>query len=201
LFARVSADIVVLSTEGSSIVTVQSPSKTAAANSTDAVFSLVYDELRRIAKRQRRIAGDAVTLNTTALVHDSYLKLIKTPHLSGLERAHFFAIAARAMRQILVDQARRRNFRRLSGQITLTTGLNELVPSAGENSLDMLALDNALKRLGKLDERSSQTVELRVFAGLEVNDIAKLQGVTTRTVSRDWLRASAFLIKELELSA
>jgi RNA polymerase sigma factor (TIGR02999 family) len=139
------------------------------------------------------------TLDTTALVHEAYLKLLKSPSIAGLERAHFFAVAARAMRQILVDQARRRNFRRQSGQVTLTTGLGELIPSNSEQPIDIVALDRALAQLVQLDPRGGRTVELRVFAGLDVAAIADLQGVTPRTVARDWRRACAFLIRELGL--
>jgi RNA polymerase sigma factor (TIGR02999 family) len=163
------------------------------------LFPLVYDELRRIARRQRRAAQDAPTLDTTALVHEAYLKLIRSPRIAGLERSHFLAVAARAMRQILVDQARRRNFRRKSGQITLTTGLGELIPSRDDLPIDMVALDRALARLAELDPRCGQAVELRAFAGLDVAEIAEVQGVTVRTVARDWRRACAFLIQELSL--
>jgi len=138
-------------------------------------------------------------VDTTVLVHEAYLKLLKTPEVANLDRGHFFAIAARAMRQILVDQARRRAFKRASGLVTLTTGLNELVPSRAQPAVDIVALDQALTQLSEMDPRCGQTVELRVFGGLEVNEIAQLQGVTSRTVARDWRRACAFLIQELNL--
>jgi RNA polymerase sigma factor (TIGR02999 family) len=168
---------------------------------TDDVLALVYEELRRLARRQRRGMHEVPTLNTTALVHEAYLKLGKSPHIAGLERSHFFAVAARAMRQILVDQSRRHRSRRVSGQITATTGWRALAPSMEQSQLDMVALDRALAELSALDPRIGETVELRVFAGLDVAEIAELQGVTTRTVARDWRRACAFLINELELAA
>lgn len=167
----------------------------------DEVLPLVYDELRRLARRQRRGMRDAPTLNTTALVHEAYLKLGKSPKLAGLEREHFFAVAARAMRQILVDQSRRQRSRRQSGQMTATTGVRESIAASGQLPFDLLAIDRALVKLTALDPRIGQTVELRVFAGLEVAEIAELQGVTPRTVARDWRRASAFLISELNLDA
>ncbi|HEX6832151.1 MAG TPA: ECF-type sigma factor [Rudaea sp.] len=170
------------------------------ASSADDIFPIVYDELRRIARRQRRSVPDA-GLETTGLVHETYLKLHKTPQIAGYDRKHFFAIAARAMRQVLIDQARRQNFRRQSGQVTLTTGMNEVSAAADGQAIDVVSLDHALKKLRELDERSAQLVELRVFGGLEVQEIAQIQGVTTRTVSRDWSRACAFLIRELKLRA
>lgn len=167
----------------------------------DEVFAVVYDELRRIARRQRRAMHDAPTLDTTALVHEAYLKLLKSPRVAGLERGHFFAIASRAMRQILVDQARRRNFRRGSGQVTLTTGSNHAVLSDAEQPVDLVALDRALAQLSEIDPRGGQTVEWRVFGGLGVAEIAELQGITPRTVTRDWRRACAYLLHELNIAA
>ena len=173
----------------------------AARHPADDVLPLVYDELRRLARRQRRGMRDTPTLDTTALVHEAYLKLGKSPQIAGLERNHFFAVAARAMRQILVDQSRRHRSRRQSGQVTATTGWRALTASLDAAPFDMIALDRALAELGKLDPRVGEAVELRVFAGLDIAEIAELQGVTTRTVARDWRRACAFLIDTLDLTA
>lgn len=161
------------------------------------MFAFVYDELRRLARRQRRAQGDEPTLDTTALVHEAYLKLQQSAHLTGLSRAHFFALAARAMRQILVDQARRRGVRRRSGQVALTTGVVELVANDREDLVDVVALDSALARLAEIDPRCGQLVEWRVFAGMDMAEIAELQGLTERTVARDWRRACAFLVQQL----
>jgi RNA polymerase sigma factor (TIGR02999 family) len=161
------------------------------------VFAFVYDELRRLASRQRRAVGEEPTLDTTALVHEAYLKLHQSVHLAGLERSHFFALAARAMRQILVDQARRRSVRRRSGQIALTTGVGEMIAHDRENLIDVIALDAALSRLIELDPRGAQVVEWRVFAGLDMLEIAQLLQLTERTVARDWRRACAFLVQQL----
>jgi RNA polymerase sigma factor (TIGR02999 family) len=166
--------------------------------STNDVFPLVYDELRRIARRQRRAMNDSPTIDTTALVHEAYLKLLKSPHVSQLERSHFFAIAARAMRQILVDLARRRRFRREVGQVTVTTGLGN-VAGDDEQPVDLVALDRALEQLTQFDARAGQAVEWRVFGGLAINEIAEIQGVTVRTVNRDWRRACAYLLNELNI--
>jgi len=180
---------------------VESAPESSGRNPTDDVLPLVYDELRRLAHRQRRSLREMPTLNTTALVHEAYLKLGKSPQVAGLERGHFFGVAARAMRQILVDQSRRHRSRRESGQITATTAWRVLVPSPHAPAFDMVALDRALATLCTRDPRAGDTVELRVFAGLDVAEIAELQGVTPRTVARDWRRACAFLIGELELEA
>jgi RNA polymerase sigma factor (TIGR02999 family) len=161
------------------------------------VFTFVYDELRRLARRQRRAQGDEPTLDTTALVHEAYLKLGQSAHLNGLARPHFFALAARAMRQILVDQARRRGVRRRSGQIALTTGASEFIAGDREDLVDVVALDSALERLAQIDPRGGQVVEWRVFGGMDMVEIAQLQGLTERTVARDWRRACAFLVQQL----
>lgn len=162
------------------------------------VFAYVYDELRRLARRQRRAHGEEPTLDTTSLVHETYLKLHDSPHLAGIERPQFFALAAHAMRQILVDQARRRSVRRRSGQVALTTGAAEFVDDDRLNLVDVIALDSALTQLAEIDSRCGQLVEWRVFGGLEMGDIAELQGVTERTVARDWRRACAFLTQKLD---
>lgn len=162
------------------------------------MFAFVYDELRRLARRQRRAHGQEPTLDTTALVHETYLKLHDSPHLPGIGRAQFFALAASAMRQILVDQARRRDVRRRSGQVALTTGAAEFVDDDRMSLVDVVALDSALTQLAEIDSRCGQLVEWRVFGGLEMADIAELQGVTERTVARDWRRACAFLTHKLD---
>jgi RNA polymerase sigma factor (TIGR02999 family) len=162
------------------------------------LFAFVYEELRRLARRQRRAIGDEPTLDTTALVHETYLKLHQSPNLTGMGRPQFFALAARAMRQILVDQARRRSVRRRSGQIALTTGAAEFLADDRTDLVDVVALDGALTQLAEIDSRCGQLVEWRVFGGLPMSDIAQLQGVTERTVARDWRRACAFLTQKLD---
>lgn len=162
------------------------------------LFAFVYDELRRLARRQRRAHGDEPTLDTTSLVHETYLKLQRSPHLSGIERPQFFALAACAMRQILVDQARHRGVRRRSGLVALTTGASQYAAEDRADPVDVLALDSALSQLAEMDSRCGQVVEWRVFGGLEMAEIAQLQGVTERTVARDWRRACAFLTQKLD---
>lgn len=160
-----------------------------------ALFELVYHELRRIARGQRRAAGSPATLDTTALVHEVYLKLHATPAANGVDRMHFVSLAARAMRQILVDHARSRSRLKRGGDIIIT-GLDERIGAASD-TIDLVALDAALERLAEVDPRAGQLVEWRVFAGLEIGEIARLQDLTERTVFRDWRRARAFLVQQL----
>lgn len=163
-----------------------------------ALFSLVYQELRRIARSQRRASGSPVTLDTTALVHEVYLKLHAVPEAQSIDRAHFLSLAARAMRQILVDHARARSRLKRGGPFTLT-GLSENI-GADESIIDLVALDEALSRLAELDPRAGQLVEWRIFGGLDIADIARMQELTERTVFRDWRRARAFLVDQLGLN-
>jgi len=159
------------------------------------LFKLVYQELRRIARSQRRSAGSPATLDTTALVHEAYLKLHAAPQAQSVDRVHFLSLAARAMRQILVDHARRRARLKRGGAYAIT-GLPEEIGVAAD-MLDLIALDEALDRLSEIDPRAGQLVEWRVFAGLAIAEVAQLQGLTERTVFRDWRRARAWLVREL----
>jgi RNA polymerase sigma factor (TIGR02999 family) len=165
----------------------------------DALFALVYQELRRIARSQRRAAGSPVTLDTTALVHEVYLKLHCAPEATTVDRAHLLSLAARAMRQILVDHARGRSRIKRGGAYTITGLRDELGVAA--DMVDLVMLDDALTRLAELDPRAGQLVEWRVFAGLDIDEIARMQGLTERTVFRDWRRARAFLVQHLGVDA
>ena len=162
----------------------------------DRLFPVVYDQLRVLARAQlgRERAGH--TLDPTALVNEAYLKLVVGPQVPWQGRTHFFAIAARAMRQVLIDYARRRGAAKRGGGWQQTTLSGDRV--GFEIRLDeLLSLDSALDRLGELDERLRQVVEYRFFAGLTEQEIAELLGVTERTVQRDWIKARAWLHKEL----
>lgn len=163
------------------------------------LFALVYDELRHVARCQRRAVGSTPTLDTTALVHETYLKLSPTPAAAGLSRAHFLALAARAMRQVLVDHARSRACLKRGGEIVFTDP-NENSASVAGDMIDVLALDQVLVELAGLDARAAQVVEWHVFGGLGIEEIASLQDLTVRTVYRDWRRARAFLVQQLGLS-
>lgn len=159
----------------------------------DALFSEVYEQLRRLAHRQRR-AGDGATLNTTALVHELYLRVSANPGLAFAQPAQFFAYAARAIRHLLCDRARARLRRRANGGgwTTLVTDDGE-VRVAIASAEETMALDAALARLAQVDARAARTVELRYFAGLSLEQIAQTLGLARRTVDRDWRFARAFL--------
>lgn len=165
----------------------------------EALFARVYQELRRIARRQRRSAGSPATLDTTALVHEIYLKLHAAPEATGVDREHFLSLAARAMRQVLVDHARSR-FRLKRGSGVAITGLNDASGAASPDMVDLVALDAALNELATMDPRAGQLVEWRVFGGLDIAEIARMQELTERTVFRDWRRARAFLLQRLDLA-
>src|SRR5947209_1535559 len=137
-----------------------------------ALFALVYQELRRIARSQRRAAGSPVTLDTTALVHEVYLKLHAVPQAVCMDRVHFLSLAARAMRQILVDHARARSRLKRGGPLTITALHDDIGVAA--NTIDLVALDAALSRLAQMDPRAGQLVEWRIFGGLEIADIARM---------------------------
>jgi RNA polymerase sigma factor (TIGR02999 family) len=171
----------------------QQPSIAAA----ETLFAMVYQELRRIARRQRRVAGSPETLDTTALVHEVYLKLHGAAEAAAIDRMHFLSLAARAMRQILVDHARSRSRLKRGGPYTIT-GLREDMGVAAD-MVDLVTLDEALTQLAELDARAGQLVEWHIFAGLTIAEIARLQGVTERTVFRDWRRARSFLVHRLGL--
>ena len=159
------------------------------------LFPMVYEELRAIARR-RIPAGGERTLSTTALVHEAYLKLFDHTHLTVNDRKHFYALAARAMRQILIDHARRRSTaKRGGGQVRID--LEDATIGVEDRAAELLALDQALKRLATLDERMAQVVELRFFGGLSVEETAEVLGVDPRTIKRDWRRARAVLHQEL----
>jgi RNA polymerase sigma factor (TIGR02999 family) len=170
------------------------------AEPSERLFSQAYDELRRIASQQRRRVGDSATLNTTALVHEVYLKLSPRSLSQGFDRAHFLALTARAMRQVLIDHARSRISIKRGGDIIFTQA-DENHSDASGDMADMLALDQSLSELAELDARAGQVVEWHVFGGLSIEEIATLQGLTVRTAYRDWRRARAFLVQRLGLTA
>ncbi len=161
----------------------------------DQIFALVYDELRRLARVKRR-SGSGNELTTTELVHETYLKLVDADRISLESRAHFFSLAARAMRQILVDAARRAQAAKRGGG-AIAVELDEGGISLASDAETVVGIDLALDRLAALDERSGRIVELRVFAGLSVEEVAEALAISERTVKRDWRVARAFLYREL----
>lgn len=157
---------------------------------------LVYADLRRIAARQMRGESGSHTLQITALVNEAYLRLAQARSLNWQNRAHFFAVASRVMRHILVDMARRRKRERRGGGAEPLSLEEELIFSP-ERAAQILALDDALTDLAKMDERKSRVVEMRFFAGLDVNEIAEVLKISPDTVTREWKRARAWLYFQL----
>ena len=162
----------------------------------DELFPLVYAELRRIAAREMRREKPGRTLQTTALVHEAYLRLLKDASLSFENRAHFLGIAARAMREILIEHARARSARKRGGGAVRLT-LDDFVAPVPSPSVDVLALDEALQRLARIDERHARVVELRYFGGLSVEETAAALELSPATVKRAWTLARAWLFREL----
>jgi RNA polymerase sigma factor (TIGR02999 family) len=164
----------------------------------DELIPLVYDTLRRIARHQLRGERAGHTLETTALINEAYLKLVEQS-VSWQSRAHFFGIAARLMRQLLVDYARARQRLKRGGdmqQISLT----DAAGIAEDKAVDVLALDDALQILTEVDPQSSRIVELRFFGGLTIEETAQVMGISTPTVERGWRAARAWLQTELSPS-
>ncbi len=159
----------------------------------DDVFSLVYEELRRLAGFIRRHDVNA-TLNSTALVHEAWLKLKDSPHLAETSADHFKAIAAKAMRQVLVDGARKRNAQKRGGDgVAIFVTLGDSTEALASCDAELLALDAALEELAQLNARQAQMVECRFFEGLNVAETAALLGVSESVVERDWRAAKAWL--------
>lgn len=163
------------------------------------LFPLIYTELHRLARRQLGAVGrPGPTLNTTALVHEAYLKLVDQTRVGAGERAHFFALVARAMRQIIIDQARRHRAGKRGGEVRHIP-LDESQIAVEDEAESLLALDEAMLRLADFDPRLVQVVECRFFAGLTEDETANTLGVGLRTVQRDWLRARGWLKTDLML--
>jgi RNA polymerase sigma factor (TIGR02999 family) len=157
---------------------------------------LVYDELRRLAHRYLRRERADVSLRSTDLVHEAYLRLIDQKEAHWHDRAHFFAVSGRIMRHILVDYARTRLREKHGAGVTMLV-LNEAIDLPEQRSFDLIALDDALEGLAKLDPQQSRVVELRFFAGLSVEETAAALRISRATVNRDWVTARAWLIREM----
>jgi RNA polymerase sigma factor (TIGR02999 family) len=166
------------------------------ARALEELLPVVYEELRRLAKRHMRNERQDHTLETGALVHEAYVKLIGHDRIEWQSRGHFYAIAARTMRRILVDHARTRGYQKRGGNAARAS-LDEALHVGEEPSLDLVALDEALTALAEVDAQKSELVELRFFGGLSNEEIAELQGVSLSTVERQWRLARAWLYKAL----
>ena len=165
----------------------------------DRLMPLVYDELRRMASYYLRNERPGHTLQTGALVNEAYVRLVDHEQIAWQNRAHFFGVAAQAMRRILVDHARTRNYQKRGGAAQRVS-LDQAADVTGERAAELIALDEALKELARLDPRKSQVVELRYFGGLSMEETAEVLGISTATVSRDWETAKAWLLRELSKS-
>jgi len=163
----------------------------------DSLMPLIYDDLRRLAHYYLQQEGNAQTLQSTALVHEVYLRLCGQQDPSWTGRAHFFAVAAKMIRRILVDHARTKSAAKRGGKIQ-PQPLDETLTVPAQSNIDMLALNDALEELATFDKRKSQVVEMRFFGGLAAKDIADVLGTTEPTVRRDWNIARAWLYRRLQ---
>jgi RNA polymerase sigma-70 factor (ECF subfamily) len=168
------------------------------AGALDRLVPLVYDELRQVARSQLRREPAGHALQATALVHEAYLRLVDVDRITLCDRTHFFAVAARLMRQILVDHARRQQADKRGGGATVI-GLDAAASESHTPSLDVLALDLALDELTVIDPRQCRVVELRFFAGLKIDETAEAVGISTATVEREWTMAKAWLYRRLSV--
>lgn len=162
----------------------------------DKLIPIVYEELRRQAARYLRRERPGNTLQTTGLVHETYLRLVDQKHVHWQNRAHFFGIAAQLMRRILVDHVRRRKAAKRGGSAIKLT-LDETRAMSKSKEIDLVSLDEALTRLAEIDEQQSRIVELRFFSGLSVEETAEVLRISDRTVKRDWQVAKIWLRREI----
>jgi RNA polymerase sigma factor (TIGR02999 family) len=162
----------------------------------DRILPIVYDELRKQAARYLRRERAGHTLQTTALIHEAYIRLVDQKNVRWQNRAHFFGISAQLMRRILVDHARTKG-RVKRGGSDIRVSLDDVNLIAKEKDLDILAVDEALDRLAKIDEQQSKIVELRFFSGLTVEETAEVLKISPATIKRDWSMAKAWLHREI----
>jgi RNA polymerase sigma-70 factor (ECF subfamily) len=162
----------------------------------DEFLPLIYGELKRIAANYLRRERSDHTLQPTALVNEAYIKMIDITQVSWQNKAHFIGVAANQMRRILVDHARVRNAQKRGGELQIVT-LNEEIDKGDETSADLIALDEALDELAKMDTVKARIVELRYFGGLTMDEVAEVLGVSTITVKRHWKMAKAWLYGRL----
>jgi RNA polymerase sigma factor (TIGR02999 family) len=162
----------------------------------DKMMPAIYEELRRQAARYLRREQPGHTLQTTALIHEAYVRLVDQRNVQWQNRAHFFGIAAQMMRRILVDHARTKK-RAKRGGSNIKVSLDDATVAVKGQNLDVVAIDEALSRLSKIDEQQSRVVELRFFSGLTVEETAEVMGISPATVKRDWSMAKAWLHREL----
>lgn len=163
----------------------------------DEILPLVYDELRRLANNYLNRERSNHTLQPTALVHEAYLRLIGQKAIEWQNRAHFFGVSARLMREILIEYARGRNRQKRGGEFKTQIALDENISFSQQNQLDVVAVDDALSKLEKLDERQARIVEMKFFGGLTIEEIGEVLSISPATVKREWSSAKLFLYKTL----
>jgi RNA polymerase sigma factor (TIGR02999 family) len=162
----------------------------------DRLVPIIYSDLQRMARARLRAERDGHSLQTTALVHEVYLRLVDANRMTLENRAHFFGVASRLMRQVLVDHARRRDAEKRGGDATRVS-LSDASPTAPDRIVDILVLDEALEALTALDERLCRVVELKFFGGLTIDEMAAALNVSRATVERDWAVAKAWLFDRM----
>ena len=166
----------------------------------DELMHIVYDELHRLAHHHLAKERQDHTLQTTALVNEAYMKLVDQKRVKWQNRSHFFALSSQLMRRILVDYARSRQYAKRGGGVSALP-LNEALIVTPERAAEMIALDDALTELAKHDERKARIVELRFFAGMNIDETSELLGVSPGTVMKDWTLAKAWLQREMDRSS
>lgn len=164
------------------------------------LLPIVYDELRRLAGSQFKNERSSHTLQPTALVHEAYLRLVRQKEIEWENRTHFFGIAARLMREILIEYARAHYRQKRGGKEKTQIALDADISFGSEKQLDILAVDEALKKLEQLDERQARVVEMKFFGGLSIEEIAEVMDISTATVKRDWSSAKLLLSRMLNIN-
>lgn len=185
-----------MASSSSNVTLLLEQARTGDAAVLDDLLPLIYDELHRLARAQRRRLRPHETLNTTAIVHEAYLKLAGRDAASYQNRLHFFRVAARAMRDIVVDYARRKQALKRGGG-TPDLSLDDVPPLPDIDVKEVLALHDALDRLEALDERQARVVELRYFVGLTIAETAEVLDISPASVKRDWAMARSWLFREM----
>lgn len=163
----------------------------------DRLVPLIHDDLRRLARQRASSLAPGASMQATALVNEAYLRLVRASPVEFRDRAHFFAISATVMRQIIIDEARTRSRNKRGGDWQRVS-LDDVEVEAGPDSEKLLAIDEALQRLAAVDDRKARVVELRFFAGMTNTEIAEVIGVSPDTVKRDWTFAKLWLARELQ---
>lgn len=163
----------------------------------DELLPIVYDELRSLAKSYLNRERSNHTLQPTALVHEAYLRLIGQKEIDWQNRAHFFGVSSRLMREILIEYARSKNRQKRGGEFKTQIALDENISFVNQNELDVIAVDDALSKLEELDERQARIVEMKFFGGLTVEEIGEVLSISPATVKREWSTAKLLLYKML----